>query len=368
MNDNKFWNDDWMQLQQQYWQKLSEMGQQAVHQKPQSNPWDAGNWENAMTQWWKTVSPAMPDNNKNFVEKIINQGKQFFQFNSEIASNLEKTKDWSDALNMAFENLQTTFTGQAEKMSGAAEEGFSKMMGFWEGPAENWKKFAGDFGANMDIAGMPNLLEKMLDAPGLGYTREDEERYKQVMQSWLGYQTALAKYNHFFADMGNKSVTCMKDKVKDNISNEISIESGRALYDMWVSSCEEVYSEHTMTPEYAKVHGDLVNALMLFKKNYEEIVDMRLGSMNMPTRREMKTLQTRLQESRRELRSMRSDMMQLMDEMAELKQQVLKAETPAQSDFIKEETAKPAATVKKKAVTRKKATRKKAAAKPKTES
>jgi len=362
MTNNKFWSDDWMQLQQQYWQKLNEFGQQAVKSQQPQSPFDFQNWENAMQQWWKTISPAMPDANKSFVEKIIEQGSAFYRMNETLASNMDKTSDWSEMLNKTFEQLQSGFASQAEKATGSLEDGFNKMMGYWQSPLESWNQLGNSIDINNLFFKDSNMLEKMLNVPGLGYTREDEERYKQLMQSSLHYQHAMSDYNRFFSDMGTQSVSCMKDKVKAISDKGETIDSGRALYNLWVSACEEIYAKRTMTPEYAKVHGELVNAQMQLKKNWEDMVDMRLGRMNMPTRREIKTLQTRLQESRREIRSLRCDLTQLADEVAALKQQQLTpaAETSAPATAPAAESAAPAA----KSAPRKKATRKKAAAKP----
>ena len=362
MTNNKFWTDDWMQVQQQYWQKLSEFGQQAMNPQQPKNAWDAGNWENAMNQWFKTIAPAMPDANQGFMEKMIEQGTVFYRMSEQLMGNLEKNQNWTEALQQTFQQLQASFATQAERASGNLEEGFAKMMGFWQSPMENFRQMGNSVDINNLFHKGPNLFEKLLNAPGLGYTREDEERYKQFMQSAMHYQHAMADYNRFFANIGTQAVSCMKDDVQALADKGEKIESGRQLYNIWVGACERVYSEHALTPEYAKVHGELVNALMSLKKQWQDIVDQRLGMMNLPTRREIKTLQTRLQESRREVRSLQCQMNDLAEEVAAMKQQLLKTESqPATQPANAEAT--PAAAVKK-AVPRKKASRKKAAAKP----
>jgi len=110
-----------------------------------------------------------------------------------------------------------------------------------------------------------------------------------------------------------------------------------------------------MTPEYAKIHGRLVNALMAVKQKLSHLVDESLGGLNMPTRRELRTLQDRLQESRREYKALRVEVELLREQMLELrKPAVVKAQ-------VAEAIAEPAAPVKK--PTKKKAASKKAGAK-----
>jgi hypothetical protein len=90
-------------------------------------------------------------------------------------------------------------------------------------------------------------------------------------------------------------------------TREKPIDSARALYDSWVTCCEEVYAEEVKTPDYARVSGQLVNAQMAVKQRMAIMVDEALGGMNMPTRSELRTLQDRLQETRREYKALRRE-------------------------------------------------------------
>jgi class III poly(R)-hydroxyalkanoic acid synthase PhaE subunit len=316
MTESPFWNDDWMAVQQKYWHNWNEMSRKAMGLEPPKSP-----WENAMDHWWQALAPSAPNSSREFVEKMMQQGKLFFQMGDQFSRNMTEGKDWQDALNQTLEKMQSAFAAGAEQSAGAAESGFNQMMAFWQNPMNSWRKLAGNLPLNHDMANMPNLFEQMLNAPGLGYTRETEERYKQLMQAGLHYQKAFAAYTHFFSDLGTTSAQRMKNKVAGLKEQGEAIDSARKLYDLWVAACEEVYAEHTMTAEYAKIHGELVNALMAFKKVWNELLDYRLGLLNMPTQREIRTLQCRLQESRRELRHLSGDVDRLKEQIAELAKQ-----------------------------------------------
>jgi class III poly(R)-hydroxyalkanoic acid synthase PhaE subunit len=351
MTSANFWSEDWMKLQRQYWEQLNDFSRKAMGSAEQAAPsWPGFEWDKAMQQWWQTISSGMPDANRGFMDKILEQGNVFVKMNEELVRNLDKGQEWPDMLNNIFEQLQNSFANQAEQTSGQVEDGFNKLMGFWQSPMENWRQFSGFVDINNNFLNSSNLFEKLLNAPGLGYTREDEERYKQLAQAGLHYQHAMLEYNKIFANMGTKAVATMQAKVRKLAEKDQQIESGRALYDLWVAACEEVYAELTLTPEYAKVHGELVNALMSVKKKWEELIDQRLGMFNMPTRKEMRTLQTRLQESRREVRSLQCELNELKDMVAALKQEVLKTNTSAAP--VKT-AAKKKRVVKKKAASRK---------------
>ena len=73
-----------------------------------------------------------------------------------------------------------------------------------------------------------------------------------------------------------------------------------------------------MTAEYARINGQLVNTSMGVKHHMGTMVDEKLGSLNMPTRRELRTLQTRMQENRRENRRLRAELELLKAQVADL--------------------------------------------------
>ncbi|KOR28601.1 hypothetical protein TI03_04360 [Achromatium sp. WMS1] len=110
----------------------------------------------------------------------------------------------------------------------------------------------------------------------------------------------------------------MRVKLEELNTKKTVIDSARGVYDLWVSCCEDVYAEQVMTPEYAMLHGRLINSLMSFKHRLTTIVDESLGAMNMPTRAELRTLQDRLQETRRENKKLHQEMAALKQAIAAL--------------------------------------------------
>jgi class III poly(R)-hydroxyalkanoic acid synthase PhaE subunit len=354
MSESAFWNDDWMKLQQNYWESWSELSRKAMGMEtPPKAP-----WESAMDHWWQAVSPAAPDMTQDFMHKMMEQGKTFFRMGDEFSRSLAGGKDWMEAVNQTFGEMQKAFSGGLEQGFSASQKTgddvVHKMMAFWEMPLDNWQRMVsslslapGDLLRNMPHGGG---IDRFLSAPGLGYAREEERQYKDLMQSVLVYQRAFGEYLGFFSNLGLLSVDRIKEKVEAKMEKGESIDSARALYDLWVGACEEVYGEQVMTPDYAKLHGELVNALMALKKKMGNLVDENLGAMNMPTRRELRTLQDRLQETRRENKSLRLELEALKEQMLELRKPGIGKPEPA--DAAKAATAK--AAPRKKAPARKK--------------
>jgi class III poly(R)-hydroxyalkanoic acid synthase PhaE subunit len=361
MSDNSFWNQDWMETQQKYWQQLTDMSLKAMGGQadaaPWSNAWTHSPWESAMDQWWQALSPAAPAMGRDFMDKMIDQGKKFFRMADGFTGNFgpgQTGADMTGAMEKAFADLQKAFSGGMQ----GGDDALHKMMAFWEMPFDNWQRMVsslsltpGDALRNMPHDQVKDNLNRFLSAPGLGYSREEQGQYQALVRANMEYQKALQEYMQFFSNLGMQSVERMRQKLTAMQEKEQVIDSARGLYDTWVAACEEVYAEQVMTPEYATIHGHLVNALMALKHRLSVLVDETLGALNMPTRSELRTLQDRLQETRRENKALRHDLEMLKDQVAALgggATAAAVAASPAPRAPVRRKTAKKKVTATKK--------------------
>jgi class III poly(R)-hydroxyalkanoic acid synthase PhaE subunit len=230
------------------------------------------------------------------------------------------------------EEMQRAFAGGYEQ----GDEALHKMLAFWELPYDNWQRMMsslspipGDLLRNMPHDQVKENLHRFLSAPGLGYTREEQSQYQDLVRRTLAYQKALQAYLGFFSGIGVKSVDRMRVTLDGLQKEDRAIDSARTLYDTWVGCCEAVYAEEVQTPEYARIHGELVNAQMALKQRMSFMVDEALGAMNMPTRAELRTLQDRLQETRREQKALRHELDRLKRQMGAGKSTAAPAPPPA---------------------------------------
>ncbi|NKN33907.1 class III poly(R)-hydroxyalkanoic acid synthase subunit PhaE [Marichromatium bheemlicum] len=312
MSKGIFFNDDWLELQRKYWDDWTEMSRKAMGMPEHDKPTNA--WSEAMEQWWRALSPAAPDSGRAFMDKLIEQGRTLFGMGEQFVNGGPDPKDPVGAWFKAVEEMQRRFTGSGE----SDNEALKRMTAFWELPLDNWQRMMsslspvpGDFLRNMPHDQLKDRLDQALSAPGLGYTREEQAQYQDLLRGSMEYQAALQEYTGFYSRLGMKSVERMASFLQGVVDSGKTIDSARALYDNWVSCCESVYAEEVATPEYARLHGRLINAQMRLKKRMSVIVDENLGALNMPTRSELRTLQDRLQETRRENKQLRCRLYQL---------------------------------------------------------
>jgi class III poly(R)-hydroxyalkanoic acid synthase PhaE subunit len=348
-------SDDWLSLQQKYWEQWTDLSRKAMGADlPQTSP-----WENALTHWWKAMAPAAPEMSRDFMERMMEQGKMFFRMADSFTRNLPKPGEMGEdalhSVSTALDEMQKAFTGSLGEGDGA----MNKMMAFWELPYDNWQRMAsslspmpGDLLRNMPHDQVKESLNRILSAPGLGYAREEQSQYQDLIRRTMDYQRTLQEYLSFFSHLGVKATERMRDTLMGMRESDQTIDSARTLYDTWVGCCEQVYADEVSTAEYARIHGELVNAQMAFKQRLSVIVDEALGALNMPTRSELRTLQDRVQETRRENKALRRE----LDELKKRLSGGASAPAPAGALARPAAAAEAPATAAKKAAPRRKTT------------
>jgi polyhydroxyalkanoate synthase subunit PhaE len=292
-----------METQRKYWESWIAMNRKAMGLEGGSQ---TAPWESALDHWWSAISPAAPADSKQFMQRMMDQGKAFFKMAETFLPGAAGGGDGWSAFSKALEDMQKGFTGG---LSGSGDpNAMHRMLAFWELPLDNWQRMTssltpmlpGDFLRNMPHDGMQEQVDRLLSAPGLGYTREEQGAYQDLMRRSLDYQKALREYMAFYSKLGLKAVERMRAYMQDLISSGKTIDSAHAIYDDWVNCCEAVYAEEVGTTAYAQLHGKLINSQMALKQRMSEMVDGQLSGMNMPTRSEIRTLQDRVQETRRD--------------------------------------------------------------------
>lgn len=345
MSERGFWNDNLLEIQKKYWESWNEISGKAsvVEGASPRSP-----WEMALEHWWEAVSPAAPEMARDFMTRMMDQGKQFFRMAALFSGKAEsdgQATDWRDLLNRLSDEFRSA--GGVDS-SANAKHRLHGLMGFWELPFDNWQHMAltlsllqGDPFRNMRQVGWQADMDSLFPTSGLGYTREELAQQQKLFKLLSDYKRALQEYSQFFTDIGSETVKRLAEKLEQKSHKGELIKSARALYDTCVESCEEVYGERVRTTEYIRINGQLVNTFMGVKHQVGVMVDANLGALNMPTRRELRTLQARMQEDRRECRRLRAELELLKGQAAD---------PPA----IQTGTGRKAATIKRKIVSRKK--------------
>jgi hypothetical protein len=89
------------------------------------------------------------------------------------------------------------------------------------------------------------------------------------------------------------------------------LESLKDIYVKFVDVSEEVFAEFALSEDYTKLYGEVVNALMAYKKQLHDISDELMEQVNLPNRAEVDSLHKRVHELRRENLQLKKDVAEI---------------------------------------------------------
>jgi class III poly(R)-hydroxyalkanoic acid synthase PhaE subunit len=317
------WNDQWIELQRQYWDAWSRLSHETLG-SASNKPGLSSPWADALENWWKAMSATTPEAGHEFMERIVQQGKaymhmseEFTRFINSAAESGQAAGQWQELLQSRFSHLKSLLTqtdpaGVAEALRG--------MLPFFELPIDTWTRtlsgaslFPGDFLETWKPQGMDyardqlhDRIGRFLSVPGVGYTREWQEQAQHMGRMVLDYDKAMQEYLRIHGKLGTDTLERLSRKIMELAEKGEEIKSLRQIYDLWVDCGEEAYNELVFTDEYSEVYGHLVNSLMALKHHSQGVMDEAAGALNLPTRKGMTTLLRRQQELRREIVAIRS--------------------------------------------------------------
>jgi len=369
MSEKNPWTDQWFEAQQQFvgaWSDMAKTGGDA-------NANQADLWAQSFDLWRKACESQTQPDMEQAMRKCMDMGKQYFAMAEQVSKGLSAGSNPADAINQWLEQMIESLQ-QFSGMPGFHGAGVSDFMKQWFAPNASWQEMvAGLTPMNQALWQMPGMntsvfnlgetidpLGKVLEAPGVGYFREPQQKQQRGLQLALEYQESNFKFNQAFLRVALESIQGFQKRLL-GLNGDNMPQSMRGLYDLWVEISEEHYGEFAMSAEYQSLYGDMVNRLMIMRRHYGEIADDVLRALNLPNTREIDTMQERLQQLRRENFTLKKEIKEIKLMLAQLN--LGRGPAVKKAPAVKAAAAAKAAPASKAAPVRKKAAIKKAAAK-----
>ncbi|MCB1775368.1 MAG: class III poly(R)-hydroxyalkanoic acid synthase subunit PhaE [Gammaproteobacteria bacterium] len=303
----------------------------------ESNP-----FEGMVERWWSTIKPEAQGDIGTVAQRFFDMGKSFMSMADGVFTSAGHEHP-DAAMQMWMSGMQAALQQWIAQVQNNMDIGTPDLPGISGTTLSTWAQVAdtvapwlnmsqeylrdiaeGHLPGGIQMPGVGAAQEQFcraLSMPGLGYTREQQERLQELAQHLLGYHDSLRAYKIAFGKTALSSLDAVQKRLKDLHEKGEAIDSLRALYDMWVDASEDAYAKFAMSDEYQVVYGDLVNSLMRVRQDMNDLSEQQYRLMNIPTRSEIDTMQKRQQQLRRENR-------QLRHEFEALRASVAKATVP----------------------------------------
>lgn len=351
---------DWLGMQRRYLDALSSLGAgspfaaaspfQAASPFSPLNPFGApagpapgAPWANAMHGWWPPARPAAPDDTRDFFGKVLEQarhywsmGAQFSKLIEDIAACEGNKKAILDCVNARFKALQAASTAACNPGPADPTQQYEALLTFMQTAGAGLSPWlAAGAETFAPEGGIGQIRARLLSMPGLGYSRETQDKLQELLRLWGEYQDNYQEYQSVMTRLNQESLALMQKAIIKRSKKDEGIRSMKQLYDLWIESSERAYGEYVFTDEYAALNGRLINSLMAFRQKQNEISEDILAAMNMPTMRAMNTLERRQHQLRKQIKTLEAELQTLKSGQ--------EAASPAPAKAVKDKAVKAAA-------------------------
>lgn len=242
-----------------------------------------------------------------------------------IAPKVQAGEDWQSVLS-DFSNqwFQQLVGGPAGFMTGSKD-----INELWRFYMEEWQKLGQPWmqswfqspwsisqmmtGSGSELAELSRLhwdayersFGRMTETPRMGSNREMMATLLNGFDTWVDFRKASADYHMILAKTSALAFEAvMKELVAISERGE-KIESVRELMNLWMDTIDQTFTKLYKTEEYLNIQRDLSTAVMKYRMKEQEIVEIFMKTLNLPTRSELDDAYRSLYELRREVKALK---------------------------------------------------------------
>lgn len=311
------WMQVWTEAQRNWWKLwLESVPRTAGAEAGREETADNATWTRVQELWTQWLTPLMPTQARDWVSRWLDANRGFLHLADSLWGTLaatqaaaERTRHPWDALRQDFRDRLVEFGEQLR----TGKDPWSGLATLWGIPLDNWRRVCSAFSVlpgDMEKAARgpgsaygPESLHRgmvgFLSMPTVGYTREWQEELQRWSLLWLDHQQALQEYGTVLVEIHLRSVELFGAALQNRLKDHDPPDSLRALYNLWIDSCEEAYGQIAVSPPFISAQTRLTNTLFALKKQEQKMVEELQSALNMPTRRELDTSHRRLHQLHR---------------------------------------------------------------------
>lgn len=229
----------------------------------------------------------------------------------------EEVRHVISAWSTATRDVQALWQQYAEHLQGAGLpfDVLLRMPGMMQGPApgERETPLRTLFDQMYKTVEAEHIMERLLDTPGLGLSREFNEKVQRGFKAFQAYQRAAVRYQSIVASIWAQALQRFLYQVGERVKAGDDLDGLRDLTTIWTKAADEVFITAFRSDDYIDAQGDLLSAAMRFRTQRRAILEEYQEALDQPTRSELDEVYELLYRLRKENKALRRDLDALRD-------------------------------------------------------
>ena len=359
-SDNTFWNA-WADAQAQMMQTWTDMTDTTVKAQSQfAEIWqgmaqqNSHAWTDKSDKTIQTVADKMLESQQGIQQML----KMAWQTWEKVMPVIAEDGDWQTALDDYVDKIREDMLN----LPAMSMRGMNDMNALWKTYLDQWQGYLNPWtnamqasqpltgpammGDRNSLIEMTNLywdafqdtFGQLLQAPGLGSSRELDEKLRLGFAAWLDMQTASYEYQVVVANAWVESFKSLMEELVNQAEKGEQL-SLRDFLNKWSGLADDIFKTTFASDAYVAAQSKLVNAMMSYRKRQRAVSEVVLQALDLPTRSEVDEAHRRIYELRKEIKALQKTVVEMQGSTspakAPAKKTTTRKSTPKKTDDSK---------------------------------
>lgn len=327
----------WTEAQKKLWENWNETAQSMANPAAMFSGMGVyDQWQKMASQWLESVTgnaePAAKNLSRQFVASQATM-MRFMELTTQawntMMPKLQEGEDWQKVISDYMDQFRKQMFNPAQMMQ--SSQGLADL---WQSSMQTSQMFTmpwmkpmqqapGMIGAALsgqnsgaEIIELTRMFwdsynqtaGRFVTMPGVGFTRELEEKTSKGYQAWVKAQEAMNEYQMLISDAWSGVMEQVLREMMKRAEKGQPIETIRDLLRLWTTAADKSFDEIFRSPKYSEVQAKFMGSYMEYRIEEQQIVDEMLKYSHIPTRTDLDEANRNIYELRKEVRALKKAM------------------------------------------------------------
>lgn len=157
-----------------------------------------------------------------------------------------------------------------------------------------------------------NLYEKTFgnipQSLTLGYSKEFHQQLRNNFDAWIKFSRTNTDYQIMLIEVWMKASEQLIREIVSLEEKGEKIRNWQQIIGIWSSIFDQMFSEKFHSNGAVEIQGEFLNAAMAYKLQQQQMIELFLKMYGLPTRSEVDEIHRSIYELRKEIKSLRKDL------------------------------------------------------------